>query len=83
MLYTNLLRTVLLPPGSPEEAAAALATGFEKVAKDPQFMTEYEKIIGAPAELIGREDGKKVIAQLGSIDPKVSAFLKDYVANAH
>ena len=83
LLYTNLLRTVLLPPGSPKEAAIALATGFEGVAKDPEFQAEYEKVIQSPVELIGREEGEKVIAQLGTIDPKVSAFLKDYVAHAH
>ena len=52
-------------------------------AKDPDFKTEYEKVIQAPVELIGREDGEKVIAQLANVDPKVAAFLKDYVAHAH
>jgi tripartite-type tricarboxylate transporter receptor subunit TctC len=83
VLYTNLLRTVLLPPGSPKEAAIALATGFEGAVKDSEFMAEFEKVIQAPAELIGREAGEKVVAQLGGIDPKVSAFLQDYVAHAH
>jgi hypothetical protein len=46
-------------------------------------MAEFEKVIQAPAELIGREAGEKVVAQLGGIDPKVSAFLQDYVAHAH
>lgn len=83
LLYTNLLRTVLMPPGSPKEAALALATGFEGVAKDPAFQAEYEKVIQAPVDMIGHDAGERVIAQLGNVDPKVSAFLKDYVAHAH
>ena len=83
VLYTNMLRTVLLPPGSPDEAARDLAIGFEGVMKDPAFQAEFEKVIQAPPQLIGREEGQKVIAELTKVDPKVSAFLKDYVAHAH
>ena len=43
--------------------------------------TRVAREIGIPDEAI--EDGEKVIAQLGTIDPKVSAFLTDYVAHAH
>jgi hypothetical protein len=83
VLYTNMLRTVLLPPGSPRQAAQDLAKGFEAVVKDPEFKTEYERIIQAPAELISGAEGERVIAELASIDPKVTVFLKEYVAKAH
>jgi len=83
MLYTNLLRTVFLPPGSPKEAALALAAGFEGVAKDPDFQAEYQKVLQSPAELIGHDEGQKMIDQLGNLDPALVAFLKDYVAHAH
>jgi tripartite-type tricarboxylate transporter receptor subunit TctC len=83
MLYSNLLRTVMLPPGSPNEAALALATGFEGVVKDPEFKVEYQKVLQSPAELIGHVEGQKMIDQLGTLDPNLVTFLKDYVAHAH
>ena len=82
VLYTNMLRTILLPPGSPKEAARDLAIGFERVVKDAEFKAEYEKVIQAPVELISGEEGARIIAELGKVDSKLTAFLKDYVANA-
>lgn len=82
LLYTNMLRTVLMPPGSPKEAQQALADAFMAVAKDPEFVAEYVKIVQAPPDMVGREDGEKVIAALGAVDPQIVAFMKAYVAEA-
>ena len=81
-LYTNLLRTVFMPPGSPPEAAAALAKGFTEVAGDAEFLAEYKKVIKAPPNMITGDAGRQVIANLSAVDPKLLAFFKQYIADA-
>jgi tripartite-type tricarboxylate transporter receptor subunit TctC len=81
-LYTNLLRTVFMPPGSPQEAADALTQGFDSVVKDPDFLAEYMKVIKAPPRMITGNAGRKVIANLSSVDPKLVGFFKQYIADA-
>ena len=81
-LYTNLLRTIFMPPGSPQEAADALAKGFESVVGDPEFLAEYKKVIKAPPNMITGAAGRAVIANLKSVDPELVAFFKQYIADA-
>jgi tripartite-type tricarboxylate transporter receptor subunit TctC len=81
-LYTNLLRTVFMPPGSPQAAADALAKGFEGVANDADFLAEYKKVIKAPPNMITGAAGRAVIANVSSVDPKMVAFFKQYIADA-
>lgn len=81
-LYTNLLRTVFMPPGSPQEAADALSQGFDSVVQDPDFLAEYKKVIKAPPRMITGNAGREVIANLSSVDPKLVGFFKQYIADA-
>jgi tripartite-type tricarboxylate transporter receptor subunit TctC len=82
LLYSNMLRTVLLPPGSPKEAQKILSDAFAAVGKDPEFRAEYEKVVRAPPDMVTGPEGEKIINALGSVDPKVVVFLKEYVAKA-
>ena len=81
-LYTNLLRTVFMPPGSPQEAADALAKGFDGILNDADFLAEYKKVIKAPPNMITGADGRAVIANLSSVDPELVGFFKQYIADA-
>ena len=81
-LYTNLLRTVFMPPGSPQEAADALAKGFEGVAHDAAFLAEYKKVIKAPPNMITGDAGRAVIGNLATVDPALVGFFKQYIADA-
>jgi hypothetical protein len=82
LLYSNMLRTVLLPPGSPKEAQKILGDAFVAVGKDAEFVAEYRKIVKAPPDMVTGADGQKVINALASVDPKIVGFLKEYVAKA-
>ncbi|HEX9583821.1 MAG TPA: hypothetical protein VGB36_04880 [Gammaproteobacteria bacterium] len=81
-LYTNLLRTVFMPPGSPKEAVDALDAAFSSVVKDPEFLAEYEKVVKAPPQMISGDAGRKVIANLSNVKPELVSFFKQYVADA-
>ena len=80
LLYSNMLRTVLLPPGSPPEAQKILGDAFAALSKDPEFIAEYRKIVKAPPDMVTGADGEKVINALAKVDPKLITFLKEYVA---
>lgn len=81
-LYTNMLRTVFMPPGSPKEAVDALGLAFASVAKDPDFLSEYQKVVKAPPRMITGESGRQVIANLSNVSAEMRAFFKQYVADA-
>ncbi len=82
LLYSNMLRTVLLPPGSPAEAQRVLGAAFLAVGKDKEFIAEYLKIVKAPPDMVTGAEGQKVINALATVDPKLVSFLKEYVAKA-
>lgn len=82
LLYSNMLRTVLLPPGSPPEARKVLGEAIESLGRDKEFIAEYTKVVKAPPDLVTGAEGQKVINALATVDPKVVEFLKEYVARA-
>jgi tripartite-type tricarboxylate transporter receptor subunit TctC len=82
-IETTLLRTILMPPGAPKQAANELAQAFAAVAKDPEFIADYRKVIKSDPHLVTGEGPEKIIGSLGSVDPKLVAFFKDYIAKAH
>ena len=82
LLYSNMLRTVLLPPGSPKEAQQVPQRRLRRGRQGPEFRAEYEKIVRAPPDMVTGAEGEKIIDALGTVDPKIVVFLKEYVAKA-
>jgi hypothetical protein len=82
LLYSNMLRTVLLPPGSPPEAQKILGEAFLALSKDKEFIAEYIKIVKAPPDMVTGAEGQKIINTLATVDPKLVSYLKEYVAKA-
>lgn len=82
LLYSNMLRTVLLPPGSPPEAQKILGEAFIALSRDKEFIAEYLKIVKAPPDMVTGAEGQKIINALATVDPKLVSFLKEYVAKA-
>ncbi|MFQ5684214.1 MAG: Bug family tripartite tricarboxylate transporter substrate binding protein [Candidatus Binatia bacterium] len=58
----KLNRTLVLPPGTPSDRVATLRKGIKRMAKDPRFVAEWEKIFGqklAPL-LVSPEEADRV-----------------------
>ena len=58
----KLTRTLVLPPGTPEAKVKELRTAIAKMAKDPAFVKEWEKVFGqklAPV-LVTPEEAQKI-----------------------
>jgi tripartite-type tricarboxylate transporter receptor subunit TctC len=75
-------RTVFLPPDSPPEALEALQTAFQRLATDEQFLAEYRKTINTDPVIIFEQEGLAAIQELSAPDPKLVAFIQEYVESA-
>jgi hypothetical protein len=66
------------PRGIPEPALRAFREGFSKLWKDEEFLKEYEKVTGEPADPITGEEIEQVLAQIPT-DPKVFEIYKQII----
>lgn len=58
------------PKGIPEPALNALKEGFNKLWKDSEFLKEYERVTGEPADPITGEEIEQALRQIPK-DPKI------------
>lgn len=80
MSSTNMQRTILLSPGSPEAAAAAMRQAVEALSKDEEFLAEAKKVMRFQPRFQLGEEGVKLYKQVSDISPEIVTFLKDYIA---
>lgn len=80
MSSTNMQRTFLLSPGSPEAAAAAMRQAVEALSKDEEFLAEAKKVMRFQPRFQLGEEGVKLYKQVSDISPEIVTFLKDYIA---
>lgn len=66
------------PKGIPEPALGALREGFNKLWKDTEFLKEYERITGEPADPITGEEIEQALGQIPK-DPKVVEVYKQLI----
>jgi len=65
---SKLTRTLVLPPGTPPAKVAELRAGIAKMAKDPGFVKEWERIFGqklAPA-IVSPQEAEKIVKEVMS-----------------
>jgi tripartite-type tricarboxylate transporter receptor subunit TctC len=75
-------RLIVMPPGVPREAVEAMTKAIEAVEKDPDYVTETEKVLGYQPEFVtGPQVNDRVRRQL-SIPTGTREFLANYVKNA-
>jgi len=79
-LADAMFRTAFLAPGAPNDAVAEMRAGFAKLWTDEAFFADYEKTVRSRPSLVSGEDGQRIIAGLGNVNPAIVAYLKDYVA---
>src|SRR5262245_54668260 len=79
----DMQRMIVLPPGSPPAASAALAEGIRRLNQDKAYAEEAEKSFGYVPQWEARPDTNKLArASLSSVRPDVRAFLADYIKAA-
>jgi tripartite-type tricarboxylate transporter receptor subunit TctC len=79
-LADSMFRTVFLPPGAPDQAVKELRQAVAALWKDEAFFAEYEKTVKYRPNLVDPDEGQRVIAGMGNVDPAIVAYLKEFVA---
>jgi tripartite-type tricarboxylate transporter receptor subunit TctC len=76
---TSLLRTIVMPPGSPKEALEVLRDATIKVGDDPEFQAEAMKSVKSVSTFVR---GDKVERQLANfrVDAKLKTYIAQYIA---
>ncbi len=78
-LAVAMLRGVFLPEGSPDEAAKALKVAWSALAKDKDFIAEYQSVAKEPPAFLNAAEAQAQMDALGSLDPETVAFIGKYV----
>ena len=71
----------LAPPNTNKAAAAAFRKGFQGMMQDPDMKAALNKTTGFVMKPAKLEDVLNVFATLDQIDPKLTQFWKDYIAD--
>jgi len=75
----NMSRVVLLPPGSPPEAAAALRQAFTSLEKDQDFLGDARKIMKFQPRFEIGEGGERLYKKVLQAPPEVLDFLRQFI----
>lgn len=73
-----MFRVVMMPPKAPDDVVVVLRQAFRDLWKDKQFLADYSKIEASEPILVSGEDGQKILAELGRVQPEIKNFLVDY-----
>ena len=79
-ISTKMQRIVVLPKGSPAEAADALRQAFNALGQDKDFMEDYRRITGGEPDLVKAELVEPLFGRMRHVDPEVTRILKESVA---
>jgi len=78
----NLQRQMLVPPGTPPEAIAALRKGITSLVEDPKYIADAKKTMKfVPATNIG-EKGEKLFRRVVDAPPEIINFIVNFIAEA-
>ena len=78
-IMDSMYRAVFMPPNAPAAAVEEMRGAFEKLANDPEFIADYEKVVRTrPSFVIGAQ-GETIIAELGKVQPSFLSFLRKYI----
>jgi tripartite-type tricarboxylate transporter receptor subunit TctC len=71
-------RLIVLPPGAPQEAVAALQTAVLRLDEDKAFAEESMRAVGFTPDYVAGPETARQIRQVTSLKPEMRGFLADY-----
>lgn len=75
-------RVVFAPPGTPKAAVEALRIGYQKARQDPAFLADQKAKFNENWSFQSPKGGQDLIKRLSATDPKMLAYIKDYINGA-
>jgi tripartite-type tricarboxylate transporter receptor subunit TctC len=79
----SMQRQVVLPPGAPPAALAALRAAVGRVNADKEHADEALKTMGFVPEWMAGPDTNKEVRQAIALSPELRAFIADYIKRAN
>ena len=79
-LGTQIQRLIVLPKGSPMEAAADLRAAFQAAIRDPDCIADYQRITSEKPDIAPAGEVEPVLASLRKVDPAIKQVVKESIA---
>ena len=76
---TNMTRAILLPPGSPKEAVAALKLAVTSLSKDDEYLTDALKVMRFRPRFEMGEGGDRLYQRATRISPELGKFIRQFI----
>ena len=76
---TVFLRVILMPPGTPKEAVSVMKTALADLVTDPAYREDALKTMKFVPTFVVDEKTEQLFRKKLSPDPKLRAFIQDYV----
>ena len=76
---TNMTRAILLPPGSPKEAVAALKQAVDSLSKDEEYLTDAMKVMRFRPRFEMGAGGERLYQRATQISPDLARFIRQFI----
>jgi hypothetical protein len=74
-----MYRTVFMPTNAPPSAVAEMRIAFERLVADPEFISDYQRVVRTRPNFVSSVQGSSVIADLNKTPASLINFLRAYV----
>lgn len=78
-IMDSMYRTVFMPPNAPPASVEEIRVAFEKLARDPEFIAAYEKLVKTKPRLVIGAPGDAIIQELGKVPAPMVNFFRNYI----
>lgn len=79
-LGSQMQRLIVLPKGSPPEAAAVLETAFLTVAQDPAFASDFFNVTKEKPDIMRAANVQRMLAGLNDVAPAIKQVVRELIA---
>ena len=76
---TNMTRAVLLPPGSPKEAVAALKQAAASLSRDDEYLADAVKVMRFRPRFEMGASGERLYQRATGISPDLVKFIRQFI----
>src|SRR5262245_59969493 len=80
-MNSTLLRLVAMPPETPRAALAELSQAVQRMASDPEYAAESNKVMGFVPEYETAPDMTQQVRAAMNVPPQMLEFIKEYTRN--
>lgn len=78
-LNTQMLRGVMLPKAAPAAALAALRQAYRAIAKDEEFLKDFERVTGERPDIVTDEELQPLFERMRNVDPAIRKVLQQSI----